>query len=144
MGIIFSRQCEYALQAILHLASQPRDSMTSIKDLAARLDIPYHFLAKILQSLANKGILKSQRGPAGGFALSMSPEDINLFTVVEAVDGLEFSHNCVMGFPECDGSNPCAVHHQWREIREAVRRMLMSKSIAKLSRETKTLRAMNL
>lgn len=143
MGIIFSRQCEYALQAILHLASEPRDSMTSIKDLAARLDIPYHFLAKILQYLANKGILKSQRGPAGGFALSKSPEEINLYSVVEAIDGLAITHECVLGFPECGGNNPCAVHHQWGEIREAVHKMLMSKSIAKLSRETKTLRKLS-
>ena len=140
MGIIFSRQCEYALQAILFLASQPRDTMRSIKNLAARLDIPYHFLAKILQSLANKGILKSRRGRAGGFALSMSPEEISLFSVVEAVDGLEFAHKCVMGFPECSGNNPCAVHHQWGAIREAVRKMLISKSIARLSRERKALR----
>lgn len=143
MGIIFSRQCEYALQAIIHLASQPRDSMISIKNLAVRLDIPYHFLAKILQSLAAKGILKSQRGPAGGFALSISPEEINLFSVVEAIDGLDFSHKCVMGFPECNGTNPCAVHHQWGEIRDAVHKMLVSKSIAKLSRDTKALRSMN-
>ena len=99
MGIIFSRQCEYALQAILHLASQPRDSMTSIRELAAKLDIPYHFLAKILQSLATKGILNSQRGPAGGFALSKPPEEINLISVVEAIDGLAISNQCVLGFP---------------------------------------------
>jgi len=137
MGIIFSRQCEYALQAILHLASQPRDSMTSIRELAAKLDIPYHFLAKILQSLATKGILNSQRGPAGGFALSKPPEEINLISVVEAIDGLAISNQCVLGFPECGGSNPCALHHQWGDIREAVQKMLMNKSIAKLSRETR-------
>lgn len=140
MGIIFSRQCEYALQATLHLASQPRDSMTSIKDLAATLDIPYHYLAKILQSLASKGILRSQRGPAGGFALSKSPEEINLYNVVEAIDGLAITHRCVLGLPNCGGSNPCAVHHQWGEIREAVHKMLISKSLRKLSREPKTLR----
>lgn len=140
MGIIFSRQCEYALQAVLCLASEPRDSMTSIKDLAARLDIPYHFLAKILQSLANKGLLRSQRGPAGGFALSKSPEEINLYNVVEAIDGLAITRQCVLGFPECGGDSPCPVHHQWGDIREAVNKMLMSKSIAKLSRETKSQR----
>jgi len=111
--------------------------MTSIRELAAKLDIPYHFLAKILQSLATKGILNSQRGPAGGFALSKPPEEINLISVVEAIDGLAISNQCVLGFPECGGSNPCALHHQWGDIREAVQKMLMNKSIAKLSRETR-------
>jgi Rrf2 family protein len=117
--------------------------MISIKELASGLDIPYHYLAKILQSLASKGILRSQRGPAGGFALSKSPEEINLYSVVEAIDGLAFTHQCVLGFPECGSEHPCAVHHQWGEIREAVYNMLMSKSIARLSRETKMLRKLS-
>lgn len=137
MGIIFSRQCEYALQAVLHLASKPRDSRTSIRELAARLDIPYHYLAKILQSLVTKGFLVSQRGPAGGFALSAPPEEINLLSIVKAVDGIEFAHKCVLGLPDCNTGNPCALHQQWGEIRSAVQRMLVSKNVAKLSRETK-------
>jgi Rrf2 family protein len=137
MGIIFSRQCEYGVQAILHLAGKPPDSMTSIKELAVELGIPYHYLAKILQILASKGILRSRKGPAGGFALSSSPNDINLFTVVEALDGQDLTRKCVLGFPECEGENPCAVHHEWGEIRERIYKMLLAKSVGKLSLKAK-------
>jgi len=70
MSVLFSRQCEYALQAVLYLALKPEGVKTSIRDLAKRIQIPHHFLAKILQQLVYKGMLVSQKGPAGGFALA--------------------------------------------------------------------------
>lgn len=56
MSIFFSKQCEYALQSVLYLALKPPGEMTSIRDLAANLGIPYHFVAKILQDLTYKGL----------------------------------------------------------------------------------------
>ena len=73
MSIIFSRQCEYALQAVSYLALQPAGKNITIKDLTKRLNIPYHFLAKILQNLTYKKLLVSQKGPSGGFALALPP-----------------------------------------------------------------------
>ena len=137
MSLIFSRQCEYALQAVLYLALQPRDKMTSIKELTKRIEIPYHFAGKILQNLTYKGLLKSMKGPTGGFALGMPAKDITLFHIVEAIDGVGFTRTCVLGFPECSGKKPCAVHDQWAELRDGVYNMLVSKSIDELSKEMK-------
>ena len=55
--------------------------------IAEREDIPAHFLAKILQELARKGMLKSNKGPSGGFALRIAPEKLRLLDIVEALDG---------------------------------------------------------
>jgi Rrf2 family iron-sulfur cluster assembly transcriptional regulator len=137
MSIIFSRQCEYALQATTYLALKPAGEMTSIKELTKRLDIPYHFLGKILQDLTYKGLLNSQKGPTGGFALAMPAKDITLFHIVDAIDGNDFMHKCVMGFPECTGKSPCAVHEQWGELRDGIYAMLVSKNIAQIAREMK-------
>ena len=137
MSVIFSRQCEYALQAVLFLATRPAGAFTSIKELTKRLGIPYHFLAKILQDLVYKGLLVSQKGPAGGFGLAHSASDITLFHIVEAIDGVDLLNTCVMGFPECSGKNPCAVHHQWGGLRDGVHSMLVSKNIGDMARETK-------
>ena len=135
MSVIFSRQCEYALQATIYLALQPEGEMTSIKELTARLEIPAPFLAKILQSLTYKGLLKSLKGPAGGFALAMPATDITLFHIVEAIDGAALIQNCVMGFPECSGQNPCAVHDRWALLRDGIYSMLVNKNIAEVARE---------
>lgn len=137
MGLIFSRQCEYALQALLYLALKPDGQMTSIKELTKKLDIPYHFLAKILQDLAHKGLLNSLKGPTGGFALGMPAKDITLFHVVEAVDGVGFTNSCVLGFAECSAKSPCAVHEKWAGLREGVYGMLVGKNIAQMAREMK-------
>ncbi len=137
MSIIFSRQCEYALQATSFLALKPAGQMTSIKELTRKLGIPYHFLGKILQDLTYKGLLKSQKGPTGGFALAMPPSEITLFHIVDAVDGNDFLHKCVMGFPECTGKNPCAVHEKWGGLRDGVYSMLVSKNILQIAKEMK-------
>ena len=137
MSIIFSRQCEYALQAVMYLALRPDGRMTSIRELAKKLEIPYHFLAKILQDLSYKGLLISQKGPTGGFALGMPAKDITLFHIVEAIDGVDFTNKCVMGFPECSGKNPCAVHDKWATIRDGIYSMLVNKNIAQMAREMK-------
>jgi Rrf2 family protein len=137
MSVLFSRQCEYALQAVMYLALKPGREMTSIRELAEKIDIPYHFLAKILQDLTYKGLLVSQKGPMGGFALAKSAKEITLFDIVEAIDGAGFATDCVLGFPECSGKNPCAVHEQWGEVREDIRAMLVNKNVAQMAREMK-------
>jgi Rrf2 family protein len=137
MSLIFSRRCEYALQAVLYLALQPPETMTTIKDLARKLDIPSPFLAKILQDLSRKGLLASLKGPSGGFTLAMPAKKITLFHIVEAIDGGDLFERCVLGFPECSGKNPCAVHENWAVLREGIRSMLVSKNIAQMAKETK-------
>jgi Rrf2 family transcriptional regulator, iron-sulfur cluster assembly transcription factor len=134
MSLIFSRQCEYALQAVLYLALKPPGEMTSIKELTRALKIPYHFLGKILQDLTRKGLLASHKGPTGGFMLDMPPKDITLFHIVDAVDGADFTRTCVLGFPECSGKNPCAAHEQWAHLREGIYQMLVGRNIADMAK----------
>lgn len=137
MSVLFSRQCEYALQAVMYLALKPTGERTSIRELTKKIQIPYHFLAKILQDLTYKGLLVSQKGPTGGFALAKLPKDITLFDIVEAIDGAGFTTNCVLGFPDCSEKNPCAVHEKWGEMREDLRAMLVGKNVAQMAKEMK-------
>lgn len=137
MSIIFSRQCEYALQAVLYLALRPKGEMTSIRELTNKLEIPYHFVAKILQDLTRKKLLTSHKGPSGGFALGMSAKEITIFKIIEAIDGDGFLHNCVLGFPNCSGDKPCAVHDQWGDIRNRIYKMLITKNILEMASDTR-------
>jgi Rrf2 family transcriptional regulator, iron-sulfur cluster assembly transcription factor len=137
MSIIFSRQCEYALQAVSYLALTSKGAKVSIKELASKLNIPHHFLAKILQDLTYKKLLISQKGKNGGFALAQSPEKITLYDIVEAIDGNDYIKKCVMGFHECSEKHPCAVHNIWGKQREGIYSMLVSKNIAEIARGMK-------
>lgn len=138
MSVIFSRQCEYALQAVLYIAEKGTGGYIDIKEISQKLDIPHHFLAKILQSLSKSGLLKSQKGPSGGFALGTDPANITLYQIVEAIDGDEFMTQCVLGLPVCGGENPCPVHEQWGKLRDEIYAMLAGKNIRQMVDEIRT------
>jgi Rrf2 family protein len=137
MTAIFSRQCEHALQAVLYLALKPEGKMTSAKELTARLNVPYHFIGKILQELTRKKLLVSLKGPTGGFGLGRPAASITLFDIVEAIDGAEFMRACALGFEECSNRHPCSVHESWTTLREGIHKMLANKNVAELAVEMK-------
>lgn len=137
MSILFSKQCEYALQAITYIAMKPARSATSIKELASALETPYHFLAKILRDLTQKGLPFSLKGSTGGFGIAMQSKSITLLQVVDAIDGLHFADRCVMGFTHCDNSTPCAAHTHWRNLRQGIHAMLAKRNLSQVAREMK-------
>jgi len=135
MSLIFSRQCEYALQAVLYMSAQPKNRYTNIIEISKKLEIPMPFLGKTLQLLVQSKILSSQKGPKGGFRLEKNPDEIALFHVVDVIDGTDFLTSCVLGFPECSSKNPCPVHSEWGLLRDRAYQMLAKKTIADISRE---------
>ncbi len=113
--MLFSTATAYALQA---LAALPEDgSYTLAKDLSVELSLPGPYLAKILQALAQMGILESLRGPRGGFRMARPAHRITVGDVVAALEGPEAFTGCVMGFPECGGENPCPLHDAWSQVK---------------------------
>ncbi len=137
MSLIFSRRCDYALRAVLYLALKRSDEMTPTKEVAKKLNLPTHFLAKILHDLAGKGLLHSLKGPSGGFALGKPAKDITLLDIVVAIDGLDINQSCALGFSECSGSNPCALHDNWAGVRENLHSVLFGKNIEQLAGDMK-------
>jgi Rrf2 family iron-sulfur cluster assembly transcriptional regulator len=87
--MILSRSSEYAIRAFLYLAEQEPGKLIMARHIAEEAELPGHFLAKLLQQLARKGLVRSNKGPSGGFALGRPPREISLFSIVEAVEGVE-------------------------------------------------------
>ena len=83
--MLITRASEYAILSLILLSSsdEPMDSET----LSRELNIPKSFLAKILQALAKKEILKSYKGAKGGFALGRAPKEITMLEVMSSVEG---------------------------------------------------------
>ena len=133
MPLIFSKSCEYALRASLYLAQQPRHVL--LREVSERLNIPHHFLSKILQTLTRADVVTSFKGANGGFTLTRPPKDIRLIDIVRAVDGERFLDECVLGFPGCGDATPCPVHSQWKRAKEIILVMLHKKTLAELSKE---------
>ena len=136
MTVIFSKKCEYGMQAILYLAAQEKGALVSADEISKVLKIPREFISKILQSLKDSGLINSSKGKSGGFSLAKSASRIKLIDIVAAIDGLGLFDNCVLGFPECSPTHPCPVHDIWGTLRTQAYEMLNSETIDKLKEKT--------
>ena len=117
--MFFTTVCEYALRALTHLAAYGDGRPVQVKEIAEAEDIPRHFLAKILNQLTYKGLVKAMRGPGGGFTLIGSPDEIFVKDIVEAIDGMEsIRRRCVLGLDDCRDDMPCPMHESWKGFRE--------------------------
>ena len=136
MTVLFSKKCEYGLQAILFMAANSNECVCPAEEISKKLNIPKEFISKILQSLTECGIVESKRGKSGGFKLAKHPSKIKLIDIVEAIDGLESFNTCVLGFPECSPDKPCPVHHEWGVLRTKAYEMLSSETLDKFKEKT--------
>lgn len=82
-----SRSTGYALLAVGFIAKNRDKGIILSQDIAKKHKIPLEYLLKILQQLVRSNVLKSKRGPRGGFSLAMTPKKISMLNIIEAVDG---------------------------------------------------------
>jgi Rrf2 family iron-sulfur cluster assembly transcriptional regulator len=132
--LIYSRSAEYALRAFVHMATLPPDEFVMVKHIAAEADIPSFFLAKILQDLARDGLLRSSKGPRGGFRLTQPPGEISMLRIVEAVDGAGRLDRCIGGSPECNDRAPCGMHDSWKVLQSRIIKYLEGTTVADLAK----------
>ncbi|UBM59357.1 Rrf2 family transcriptional regulator [Marinilongibacter aquaticus] len=129
---MFSKACEYGIRAVIHIANA--QSRVSLKSVAQAIDSPTAFTAKILQSLAQNRLIVSSKGPQGGYEM---PEklttQISLAQIVEAIDGQNIYNACGLGLAQCNAKKPCPVHFKFKAIRDELKAMLESTSVAELS-----------
>ena len=85
--MLLSREAEYAIQALLRLTNHDMNTFIPINILANELNIPFYYLSKILQKLVKHGFLNSHKGPRGGVAFAIDPEQMSVLDIVIAVDG---------------------------------------------------------
>ncbi|MCK5076783.1 MAG: Rrf2 family transcriptional regulator, partial [Calditrichia bacterium] len=76
---MFSKSCKYGLRATIYLNHYKNEGFISINQIAEKLNIPFHFLTKVMQKLNNAGIVESRRGPVGGVKLVKREKNISLY-----------------------------------------------------------------
>ncbi len=128
-----SQTAEYALRAIVALAQQDGKPMLT-PHLADVTRVPPAYLAKVLQTLARSGLVRSKHGLGGGFALAKSPDKITLLNVVNAVDPVQRIHHCPLGI-ETHGTNLCPLHKRLDEAAALVERSFGETTIAHILSE---------
>ncbi len=131
---MFSKTCEYAIRATLFIAQKSDDEgRVGVKEIALGIDSPEHFIAKILQELSKKGLVKSVKGPNGGFYHDEQTLQNSLIDIVTAIDGNKVFTGCGLGLKECSENHPCPIHHEFKKVRTEIRVMLEKAKIGQLS-----------
>jgi Rrf2 family protein len=128
--VLYSRSSQYAIRALSHLATQPPRTYVPVRTVARQAQVPMPFLAKIMQQLARRRLISSQKGPNGGVALSRPAADITLESVIVAIDGLEMTRACILGLTRCDENVPCAIHDVWKGLRASLCETLHERTLA--------------
>lgn len=82
-----SRSTGYALLAVGYIAQHGKDGIILSQTISKEYGIPLEYLLKILQQLVRANVLRSKRGPRGGFTMARSSKKITMLQVIEAVDG---------------------------------------------------------
>lgn len=130
-----SKSCTYAVRASVYLALRHEDRYVPIREIAGKLDISYHFLTKILQTLTNRDILTSYRGPRGGVGLARPASEISVLEVVLAMERPDYFKECLLGFPDCGETTPCPLHDSWQEVRGRMQDAFKAMSLDELAKE---------
>ena len=105
---MISQTVEYALRAIVTIAQHDGQTCTARK-IAEIAQIPSAYLSKLMQSLVRGGLVRSQRGLNGGFALTGDPKDITIWDVVDVIEPMKRIETCPLGI-KSHSSTLCPLH----------------------------------
>ena len=130
---MISQTIEYALRAVVHLASEsPRPRTTD--QIAEITRVPRAYLSKVLQSLSRAGIVHSQRGLGGGITLTKPPAELTILEVVNAVEPIQRIRTCPLGL-EAHGIHLCPLHKRLDNAMAMVENAFANSTLAEILAE---------
>lgn len=127
---MLSKTAEYALRAVVHLSRHGEDGLVRSADMAREIDVPANFLSKILHRLVRQGIVRSERGRNGGFALAVDPAELTLARVISGFESIAGVDTCILGRSECSDANPCGAHTRWAAVKAHILEFFETTTIA--------------
>jgi Rrf2 family transcriptional regulator, iron-sulfur cluster assembly transcription factor len=134
MQLELGRRADYAIRAAVDLARHADEgTRRKARAIAESMDIPASYVPQILAELVRAELVTSVAGRAGGYTLARTPEQIDLLSVVQAVDGEMVSTVCVLRGGPCRWDGICAVHVPWARAQRAMLDSLGEVTLADLA-----------
>jgi Rrf2 family protein len=129
-----SRRTDYATRAVLALALDDGGPL-KLEELARRTAVPQSVLEQVMPTMRTAGIVRSERGPAGGYRLNKEPAEITLERVVRLFQGALAPISCATRHnPEpCPMMVGCTLRDVWEEVRDATISLLGGVTFADLA-----------
>jgi Rrf2 family protein len=128
--VIFSRKSDYGLRALMYLAERRGKGPVTLNEIADKLMIPKAFLSKILQQLARKGVVRSLKGPSGGFVLAVDPSEVTLQEILREIDGPTRVFDCFATETDCSLYGDCLMRDVFAEVEEQIGKVLARYTLA--------------
>lgn len=129
--MMLSGTAQYAIRAVLHVAAHGTEVPVRVSSIARTLRVPQNYLSKTLHVLARNGVLRSVRGPRGGFLLAAPPGRLTLARIAAPFDDVG-TRRCVLGWPSCTSHDACPLHARWEALSGELRAFFIRTTISDL------------
>ncbi len=131
-----TRAADYGVRVMVHLATLPAHERALLPALAKATGAPESFLSKVLQALSHAKLIRSRRGPAGGFEISTRGRQASMREVIEAIDGPIFLNICLISKRACGREAWCPAHPVWMEAQQAMLEVLSRATMIELATQS--------
>lgn len=134
MKLELTKRADYAIRAVVALATAAPDERLSVRRIAADRAIPVRFLPQVMSDLVAAGLVEGLPGRTGGYRLARSAATISMLDVIEAVEGDSHRETCVLRGGPCQVNGTCDVHAIFAATQEGMIRQLRGAMIGSLQR----------
>lgn len=104
-----NRRVEYALMALRHMSQKKPGELTPAKEISETLRAPFDAIARVLQVMANKGLLRSEQGVSGGYQIIKDLAKVSIHELVEMIEGPHTLVPCIHTKSPCDLQDTCNI-----------------------------------
>lgn len=127
-----STKVRYATRAMLDLALHFNEGAIQIKGICERQDVSEQYLKNLLVSLRVANLVRSVRGPRGGFTLARPPSQIRVIEIIRAMEGSIALADCIDTPEICSRADLCVTRDLWTEMGDAMNAVVESTSLQDL------------
>lgn len=122
--MLYSSASKYAVRALAYMTSKSDQTVFTVEEIAKGANVPKPYLSKILKQLVTGKILKSNKGPGGGYQFARPASEISLYDIKVTIDGITEFVECALGLDSCNDEAPCPAHFIWKDLRAAATKSL--------------------
>ncbi len=127
-----STKGQYGVRAMYEIARGYPETPITIKEISERQDVSVAYLEQILNRLRKAGLIRSIKGPGGGYILDKSPENISIASILNELEGPVALTSCLDPEGGCVRVDSCVTHLLWKALGEQVEAFLRTITLKNL------------
>ncbi len=127
-----NRKIEYSLMALKYIQARQAAAKVTAKEVADAVHAPFDVIARVMQMMAQKGLLASEHGASGGYRLSQNLKDVSLFQLVEIIEGPTALVKCISEDGGCDIQKSCNIVSPLKSLNDKLNLFFKEVSISEL------------